>query len=398
MHVALVSQEYPPETAHGGIGSQTYLKAHGLASRGHEVQVISHSTDSSCRRYLDGKVRVTRIPGPDVRMPVVTESARWLLHSADVAAALADLHAEAPLDLVDFPEYGAEGYVHILNQGDWGRVPSVVHLHGPLVMLAHTVGWPDLDSDLYRVGTHMEGTCVRRADAVFSSSRCSAEWTARHYGADPGAIPVIHTGVDTRLFAPQPGSGPGGPTVVFVGKVTRNKGVEVLLEAALRLAPELPGLRLRMIGGIDGSMGDALRRRASAAGFPDLLELVGFVPREQLPQHLSAAHVFAAPSEYEGGPGFVYLEAMACGLPAIACSGSGAAEIIRHGETGLLVPPQDPDALASALCRLLDDPEERRAMGLRAREYVCSEADSALCLDRLEAFYGEAADRFRRAA
>ena len=78
MRIALVSQEYPPETAHGGIGSQTHLKAHGLAARGHDVHVISHSADAARHDYDDGRVRVTRIPGADGRLPIHTDVVRWL--------------------------------------------------------------------------------------------------------------------------------------------------------------------------------------------------------------------------------------------------------------------------------------------------------------------------------
>jgi glycosyltransferase involved in cell wall biosynthesis len=94
---------------------------------------------------------------------------------------------------------------------------------------------------------------------------------------------------------------------------------------------------------------------------------------------------------YEGGPGLVYLEAMACGLPVIACRGNGASEVVHHEESGFLVPPRDAQAVAEALKLLLSDAGLRRSMGLRARHFVEAEADSRLCLDRLEAFYRSAA-------
>ncbi len=386
MRIALVSQEYPPETAHGGIGTQTHLKAHGLAARGHEIHVVSHSTDGRRHEYRDGRVSVTRILGADARLPIHTEPARWLGYSVEVAAAVAELHARGSLDVVDFPEWASEGYVHLLNQTAWNRIPTVIHLHGPLVMFAHTMGWPEIDSELYRVGTAMEGTCLRLADAVFSSSRCSAQWCARHYGLDPAKIPVLHTGVDTELFLPR-GAKAERPTVIFVGKVARNKGADVLVEACCRLAREIPGLRLELVGRGEAEFIAGLRRRAEAAGFPELLSLPGFVRREDLPEWLGRAHVFAGPSVYEGGPGFVYLEAMACGLPVVACSGSGASEAVRPGENGLLVPPGDVGALAAALGGLLTDRERRVAMGRAARRYAEAEADCAMCIDRLEALY-----------
>jgi starch synthase len=384
LRIALVSQEYPPETAHGGIGSQTHLKAHGLASRGHEVFVISHSIDGDQHETTDGLVSVTRIPRPDARLPIRTDPVRWLAYSVDVAAAVARLHARVSLDLVDFPEWACEGYIHLLNQTPWNHVPTVIHLHGPLVMFAHALGWPALDSELYKVGTAMEGTCLRLADAVFSSSRCSAEWCARHHGLDAARVPVLHTGVDTTFFTPG-GAKAARPTIVFAGKVARNKGADVLVAAACRLAREVPGLRLELLG--RGEPGFLEELQARASGCPDLLDLAGFVPRQDLPARLRRAHVFAAPSLYEGGPGFVYLEAMACGLPVVACSGSGASEVVMSGENGLLVPPGDVDALVTTLRALLGDPTRREAMGRTARRYVEAEADSAVCLARLERFY-----------
>jgi glycosyltransferase involved in cell wall biosynthesis len=118
-----------------------------------------------------------------------------------------------------------------------------------------------------------------------------------------------------------------------------------------------------------------------------MLELPGFVRREDLPQELSRAHLFAAPSQYEGGPGFVYLEAMACGLPVIGCRGSGAAEVIQHDGNGLLIEPGDVSGLIAALHRLLSDHVECEALGRRATEYVVRNADSRHCLRQLERFY-----------
>lgn len=386
MNIALISQEYPPETAHGGIGSQTYDKAHGLAALGHAVHVISHSIDRARHESLDGPVHVTRIPGCERRLPIQTEIARWLTYSAEIACAIAELHARTPLDLVDFPDWASEGYIHLLNRTP-SDFPAVLQLHGPLVMFAHALGWPERDSALYRAGTAMEETCLRLADAVYSSSRCSLAWCAEHYGLPAAGVPILHTGVDTRVFHPGDARKDERPTILFVGKLERNKGVELLLDAACDVAREHPDLRLRMLGRDHGALARHLLARAQSRGLPELLELAGHIAREKLPAHLRRAHVFAAPSSYEGGPGFAYLEAMACGLPVIACAGSGASEIIRHEESGLLVPPGDREALAAALMRLLDDGELRRSMGACARSFVLSEADSELCLERLDAFY-----------
>lgn len=388
MRIALVSQAYPPETATGGIGTQTYIKAHGMASLGHEVHVLAHSGASGSRgAYRDGDVNVIRITGFESNLPTQTEPVQWLTYSALVAAELAQLHLQSKFDLIDFPEWACEGYVHLLNRTQEDPVPVVIHLHGPLVMFAHEIGWPSLESTFYRVGRHMEETCLGLADAVFSSSACSAGWCAEHYALDRSGIPVLHTGVDTQLFRPNSLPKEERPTIVFVGQLAANKGVELLLEASLKIASRFENLCLRMIGRGEQAVVDRLRSRAAAAGRPELLELPGFVGREELPAEYSRAHVFAAPSAYEGGPGFVYLEAMACALPVIACAGSGASEAIVTGETGLLIPPNDVNTLADALEQLLSDQRKCREMGQNARDHVVRTADSRDALRRLEQFY-----------
>jgi glycosyltransferase involved in cell wall biosynthesis len=387
MRIVLVSQEYPPETARGGVGTQTYAKAHGLARLGHDVWVISHSGDQRRHEYRDGQVTVVRISGFDSGVPMHTTEAWWLTYSAAVAAELTSLDRRADLDVIDFPEFGAEGFVWLLNRPSAGRVPVVIQLHGPLAMLAETIGWPDVDSEFYRTGTFMEATCLRLADAVYSSSACSADWCARAYGMPRDRIEVIHTGVDTDHFSPCAHRKDASPTIIFVGRIVASKGVDLLVDAGVRLAAEIPTLRLCLVGRGEPDFVASLAARAAASGRGDLIELAGYVSRDELPRYLSRAHVFAAPSSYEGGPGFVYLEAMACGLPVVACSGSGSDEVVIPDVNGLLVEPRDLDTLVDALRSLLTDAGRREAMGTRARRFAIERADSKHCLQRLEGFY-----------
>jgi glycosyltransferase involved in cell wall biosynthesis len=118
-----------------------------------------------------------------------------------------------------------------------------------------------------------------------------------------------------------------------------------------------------------------------------MLEFLAYADRRELPDHFSRAHVFVSPSRYEGGPGFVFLEAMACGLAAVGCRHSGIAETIAHGKTGMLVPPDDVEALARAVQSLLADQALREALGREARRYAVAEADSRVCAGRIASFY-----------
>src|SRR5262249_48750144 len=158
------------------------------------------------------------------------------------------------------------------------------------------------------------------------------------------------------------------------------KGIYTLVDAACTLVPRFPDLRLCLVGPGEPAMRQELRTRTEAIGAPQLLMLTGFLDRSELANYLSRAHVFAAPSRYEGGPGFVYLEAMACGLPVIGTTGSGASEVVRHGDTGVLIPPDDVGALTAALADLLSNREKCAQLSERARHYVEAEADSRKCL------------------
>ncbi len=387
MRIALVSQEYPPETDHGGIATQAWGKARGLARLGHAVTVISTAVDGRRSERVDPDgVRVVRVP-PDDATPQDTEPGRWRAWSSAAAAELERADAAAPLDLVEFPEWAAEAHAWLTRPfGGRRRPASVVHVHGPLVMFAGALGWPELDCDLYVEGAAMEGECLRAADAVYASSHASAGWVARHHGLDETEIQVLHAGVDLERFAPGAPKA-HDPTIIFVGKIARSKGADTLVEAALALAPRLPGLTVELVGRGEQGLVEELADRARAAGFPDLVRPAGFVPREALPERLGRAWALAAPSRYEGGPGFVLLEAMACGLPVVAGAEGGMGEAFDSGVHGFLVPPGEPDALAAALEPLLADRALRDRMGGAARRHVEATADADRCVERIEALY-----------
>jgi glycosyltransferase involved in cell wall biosynthesis len=199
-------------------------------------------------------------------------------------------------------------------------------------------------------------------------------------------IPVIHTGVDVEHFAPLNGRKAEHPTVAFVGRISKNKGADVLFEACCLAAREIPNLRLRIIGADKDNLLASFRARASELGFDDLLEVLGFVSHADLPAQFNAAHVFALPAPFEAGPGLVNLEAMACGLPVIVAAESGAAEVVEQGRNGLLVRPGDAKSLAAALLRILSNPTFRKEMSRQARDYVLEHSERKACLRRIEAF------------
>jgi len=373
MKICLVSQEYPPETARGGIGSQTWNKAQVLTDLGHEVHVLScaESPDSpDLRTGSESGVTVHRMRPPDSGTAVYEEETYWFGYTWSVFRHLSRLVETHRYDVLDFPEYGAEGFAFQLDRAHWGRVPTVVHLHGPLAMFSERIGWPDPETEFFRLATFMERLSIQRADALISSSENIADFTAAYYGADRAGIEVVHGGIDVDEFAPMPQIRRSRrPTVLFVGNIADNKGAPTLVDAVIRLRAKYPDILLQLLGKGDDSIVRNLRRRSREAGAGRNIRFGGFVKeRGELPGHYARADVFCSPALHEKGVASVYVEAMACGCPVVASTTGGAPEAVEHGVSGLLVPPHDVEATAAALDAILGDPVTRERMSIAARQ------------------------------
>ena len=392
MKLCLVTQEYPPKPGGGGggIGTQTRLKAQGLAERGHEVHVISGSGYPTSQTDRDGSVLVHRIAEPELPVPGYEDSTYWLCYSAALAAKLRDLEREVGLDIIQFPEYGAEGFVYQTDTFRHRTARYVLQLHGPLAMFAEHMGWPDRGSTLYEVGCFMERTVTHRADLVLASSHNTAGFAAERFDYPLERIVVIHSGIDTELFQPRPQPADDRhPKLLFAGGVVRAKGIIVLVKTVLNLRRRYPRICLRVVGQASDVLDDRLRRIIAGAGAEQNVELRGHIDREELGEHYAWCDMFVGPSLFEPGPGNVYLEAMACERPVIACNTGGAPEVVIDGRTGLLVPPHDTGPLAEAIAKLAEDPELGRRLGAAGRRRAEDCFSLGRYVDRVEQLYEE---------
>jgi N-acetylglucosaminyl-diphospho-decaprenol L-rhamnosyltransferase len=205
-----------------------------------------------------------------------------------------------------------------------------------------------------------------RTDVVVAVSRC-VERDLDPGGRLAGRMRVIHPGVDLERFRPRPGGAPGEPEVLVLGAIEPWKRPELALEAVALAAPELPGLRLRMVGAPIGPAGDRLLARLrERAARPDLQGRVTIEGRVEDPQvALAAASCLLHCADREPY-GLVVGEALAAGLPAVVPSACGPAEIVEPG-CGRFYAPGDAAAAARALVEALHDPGETERMGAAAR-------------------------------
>ena len=359
LRVALLTREYPPEV-YGGAGVHVTYLAREL---GPLVDVTVH-----CQ-------------GAD-RPDAVAHRPWDLLASANAALQVVS---------TDLSMAAAAGAAQLVHSHTWyanlgGHLASM--LYGiPHVMTMHSLEalrpWKaEQLGGGYQVSTWCERVSAASAAAVVAvSDGMRADILSAYPEISPERVRVIRNGIDTDEYRPDPGTDVlerygidrTRPYVIFVGRITRQKGVPVLLRAASGLIPEA---QLVLLAGAADTpeqlaevteLVDGLRAtRSGVLWIPEML------PKPEVIQLLTHATVFAIPSVYEP-LGIVNLEAMACGTAVAGSRTGGIPEVVADGETGLLVPPGEPGPLADALNVLLRDPGRARAMGEAGRKRAVAE-------------------------
>ena len=387
MRVALLTREYPPE-AYGGAGVHVEYLARELA------------------RITDLEVRCFGADRPGAlafRPPAELAGANAALQTMAV-----DLQMAADLDgatLVHSHTWYANlaGHVSKLLHG----VPHVVTCHS----LEPMRPWKEEQlGGGYRLSSFCERTALEAADAVIAVSPAMRDDVLAAYPAlEPGRVHVILNGIDSEQYSPDPGTGalvrlgvdPGRPSVVFVGRITRQKGISHLLEAALAFDPSA---QIVLAAGAPDT--EALAREIEAkvervqAERGNIVWLQGMLEKPDVIQLLSHATVFVCPSIYEP-LGIVNLEAMACGAAVVATRTGGIPEVVVDGETGLLVPfddfdpetrePRDPQRFAADLAeqvnRLLGDPVLVERLGKAGRDRAVAKFSWSVIAEETLALY-----------
>jgi colanic acid/amylovoran biosynthesis glycosyltransferase len=220
------------------------------------------------------------------------------------------------------------------------------------------------------------GWKLRHARRALAVSDYAARLLRSHLPVDASMrVATAYVGIPTELFraTPPSTSEDGGLRLLAVARLCEKKGIDTLIDACGLLRARGVRIALRLVG--DGPQRDALAARASAAGLRDAVRFEGPVPQEEVARAMRDCDAFVLPcrrdrnGDMDGIP-TVFMEAMATGRPVVSTAVSGIPELVRDGETGLVVPPDDPEALAAALARLAGDPALRRRLGTAARALV----------------------------
>jgi starch synthase len=376
VRVDLLTREYPPEV-YGGAG----VHVEHLALELRNVEAVDDGAIDGVRVHCFGGTRDER----DVRAyadPPGLVGANAALRTMGVDLEMAAACEGA--DLVHSHTWYANfaGHAAKLLHG----IPHVVTTHSlePLrPWKAEQLGGG------YALSLFCERTAIEAADAVIAvSDGMRADVLTAYPNVEPERVTVVHNGIDTDVYAPDPatdvvdriGVDRARPSVVFVGRITRQKGLPYLLRAAARLSSDA---QLVLLAGSPDTpeiedevrtLVDHLRTTHEVVWVPEMMS------RPEVVQVLTHASVFVCPSIYEP-MGIVNLEAMACETPVVATATGGIPEVVVDGETGVLVPidPRDDgtgaprheerfvDDLATAISRVLDDDAGAAAMGAAGR-------------------------------
>ena len=379
LRIGLISRAWPPHARGNGIARYTDELGRALHALGHEVHVFVESRER--RRAVAPGLTVHGITAdvlPVVRrFPETDRQLRWAVAVAGRVASLADT-----LDVIESPNWESQG-IAVRRTLD---VPLVVRLHSPLTVVAAT-GAPTHASDDLAAAVALERWLVAHADGVTSST----EGVLASVRATMGVEPVRHARIPLGVSS-APATEPGAPPrLLFVGRLERRKGVHTLLAILPDLLAHHPDLHADLVGE-ESDPAAPIRTRFEAehrhARWRRRCHFHGFVPDDALPRFYRDCTILVAPSLYESF-GLVFLEAMRHGRAVVGTRTGGIPEVVRDGETGLLVPPEDPATLRDALVRLLDDPALCRRLGERGREDVAARFSARLMAERTVAFYAD---------
>ena len=375
LSVALLTREYPPEI-YGGAGVHVEYLARELTRL---VNLTVH---------CQGADRPTAVAHrPWDHLAAANQALQTISTDLSMTAAVGDA------DLVHSHTWYANlaGHLAALLYG----IPHVVTVHSlePLrPWKAEQLGGG------YALSSWCERTAVEAAAAVIAVSNGMRDDVLAVYPAVPAdRVRVIHNGIDTSEYRADPatdvldsyGVDPGRPSVIFVGRVTRQKGLPVLLRAASAIDQ---AAQLVICAGqadtpeLEAEVSELARQlRANRSG---VIWLSGMLAKREVIQLLTHASVFVCPSLYEP-LGIVNLEAMACGTAVVGSRVGGVPEVVADGETGLLVPPGDPAALAGTINVLLADEHRAAQMGRLGRARAETEFGWASIAAQTVALYAE---------
>ncbi len=366
----------------GGGGDATFRHERQIyEGAGYEVFTFSHATETDAEKtendflHIESSNRMIQKTGKYLFNPRVYYQLRRLLKN--LRPLLIHLHLPS--------KYPASIYAALKGY------PVVHTLHGPMLFCATSWGCLKKDSGycelgtgikcylrgcvplwqlplvyfLYRVNRHFAKKSVKLFIGPSRQICAAAERTGF------GPVKYIPLCIDRMFYDVAQTDGQGSPTVIYVGGLSEQKGVPILLEAFSIIIRQIPEAKLILAG--RGALLPLLKEKSREYGIESNVEFLGFVDHDKITEVYKRGQVFVLPSIWSEQFGLVGPEALACGLPCVASNMGGIGEWLKDGQWGYLVPPRDPQALAEKIVLLLKDRPLCERFARRGKEFVLKE-------------------------
>lgn len=400
MRIAFISYEYPPDTAYGGIGTYVYNTARILASRGHNVEVFA-SSPTRQEIYNEEGVKVHRIKEKDRNHFGIV-----------VGNYFKKKHEEQPFDVMEGPEFCGDARK---ISSECPGLPYVLCMHTPSKMSAwlnNFTGYVDelsklfrdfvrvlkyflgikkglkgIESNAFKIYLYkqerLEKAEALKADLVVAPSMDLYQYVYKKWGISNKKIHrVPHAYIPNKAFLEIPITNQAKGDLLnigFLGRLQYRKGLSYLAKSIPRILENHPEIHFTFVGSIWNEPKSGLPydewMKNMLHQYKNQLHFKGRIPFENIASELKAMDIVVLPSVWENFPN-TCLEAMAAGRAIVASKHGGMAEMLNNGECGVLADPADHKELAEKILDLIEHPEKRRDLGIKARDRVLNHYNS----------------------
>lgn len=385
MRVLIASDTYYPHV--NGASYFTQRLAHALVERGHEVAVVAPGPSVSTTKDMHGRVHfygvrsfpIFIVPKFRFVMPVVSGISRRAAQAiAEFKPDIVHIQMHFPISRMVLKEAARQNIpVVATNHFMPENLTHYLHLPTPITDLIHRLAWQDA------------ARVLGRTKGVSAPTRTAGVMLEPWLKAE---VPAISNGIDRRRFSPQSDPGPAKqayalpdkPTLLFVGRLDKEKNVDVVLRAVALCQNK----DFHFIVAGHGAEQQKLKKLAETLGIKDRVTFTGFVPDDTLPSLYAASDCFvnAGIAELQC---IVAMEAMATGLPVVGARAVALPELIHHGQNGYLFEPGGSEELAGYLDEIMGNKELREQMGAKSEEIIAHH-DIDGVLEQFEDFYRKA--------
>lgn len=399
LRIALLGYRSQP---HGG-GQGVYLRylSKALVEAGHTVDVISGPPYP----HLDERVRLIELPSLDLfenglaslRPRHLRSMSNIIEWSSKLTGGFAEPYTFGRRAVKYLRKHGNEydlihdnqslsyGMLELQNMG----LPLVTTVHHPITsdlriaLAAARHWWERVLIRRWHSFLLMQKRVVKQLHHVVTVSDCSRQDIARDFGLQPAGIDLVHNGIDTEVFRPLPDVERQPRRLMATASADAPlKGLRYLLLAYARLLKTYPDLELLLVS--KPQPGGKTEQLIERLGLAERIQFVSNISTDDMVRYYAEASVAVVPSIYEGF-GLPAGEAMACGVPVVSTNGGALPEVV--GDAGVIVPAKDAEALATAIATLLEDREQREALGARGRQRILEKFSWDVCAREMTAYY-----------